>query len=467
MFISIKYKIFFAQFILILLLVCGLSYRFYSVQIDTHTKTLVNFYKNSTSWIENKLSLAISGGNYANVQLDSFVKSLAKHEKLLFFKAYGKTDYSKDYYEITYDKNLKKVYRSYHEDNYLQNIEEKISLLEKRLKNNISDTVKIDFLIDRLHDKRDQYLYSKDLIKKVDKRYLKLLEHERIFFDYENGLLLLPLNTSNTNSGVVKFVFDISNIQNIKNETIKNVALESFFVLLLSIAVLWIVSYKIIKPLDDLTKTISKDFHCIDTNKVPHTNTKDEIGVLAKSFQVLLLEMNNYIQRLEHLSKNDPLTGLYNRRAFDEIFAKTFKKTKAKYIALLYIDIDNFKPYNDHYGHNLGDVTLQSVSKSINDSLHRKTDYAFRLGGEEFAVLLNTNTQDEAKLIAQRVRKNIQDLKIEHIYNKPSNLVTISIGVYVTANKQDIKLTELLNKADEALYQSKKNGRNRVTIKTI
>ena len=464
MFISIKYKIFAAQFILVVLLSSWLSYSLYSVQVNTYTKSLVSFYENSSSWIVNRVSLAISGNNYANVQVNDFVKYISRNNALLFFKAYGKTDNSQEYYEIIYDKSLQKVYRTDYKESHAQEIEEKIERFESLLKMQKEDKVKIAFLINRLHDAKKEYETSKEHITKADKKYLELLKHDDIFFDYKNNLLVLQLKTSNINGGFIKLIFDISHIKSIRDETIKNIAIEVFFVLVFSILFLWLVSSKIITPLKNLTHIMLQDFQTIDAKEIPCNTHHDEIGQLAKSFQIMLTQMNSYISRLEQLSKNDPLTGLYNRRAFDEIFADSLKKNRAKYIGLLYMDIDYFKPYNDNYGHNQGDVTLQMVSKSITTSLHRKSDNAFRLGGEEFAVMVSVDTKEDALEIAERIRKNIIELKIEHLYSGVSDVVTMSIGVFITPNSDNLELIELLHRADEALYGAKAGGRNRVVI---
>ena len=231
MFISIKYKIFFAQFIFVILLVSGLSYRFYSSQIEAYTNSLVRFYTNSTSWIVSRVSLAISGDNYANVQLEDFVEYVSQNENLLFFKAYGKTDVSSKGYEIMYDKKLKKVYRAQYKREHVQEIEKKIANFESMINDKGRDSVKINFLLQRLHAAKQEYVLAQKYMAEVEKKYLDLLEHDGLFFDYENSLLLLELKTSNTNGGLVKFIFDISQIKSIKNETIKNILFESFLVL--------------------------------------------------------------------------------------------------------------------------------------------------------------------------------------------------------------------------------------------
>jgi diguanylate cyclase (GGDEF)-like protein len=138
----------------------------------------------------------------------------------------------------------------------------------------------------------------------------------------------------------------------------------------------------------------------------------------------------------------------------------------SKGIGLLYLDIDYFKLYNDHYGHNAGDSTLQKVADTIEHSLHRKGDHAFRIGGEEFAVILSVDSLEEMESIAERIRLNIQKSSIEHIENYSDNVVTVSVGgcFRVYNINIPIDLSSMLHCADGKLYAAKAAGRNRVQV---
>lgn len=125
------------------------------------------------------------------------------------------------------------------------------------------------------------------------------------------------------------------------------------------------------------------------------------------------------------------------------------------------IDIDYFKQFNDNYGHLRGDEVLKTVAQTIKSNL-RKCDYVFRIGGEEFAVLVSLNKQNVSKIIAQKLKNAIYELNIEHEYSFYKR-ITISIGIN-DINKKPLlkKRTQLFNEADKALYRAKNSGRNRV-----
>jgi diguanylate cyclase (GGDEF)-like protein len=176
-------------------------------------------------------------------------------------------------------------------------------------------------------------------------------------------------------------------------------------------------------------------------------------AVLAKS-----------IVTIQELSITDGLTNIFNRRHFNTIFPQAINLAKRKndLLCFILIDIDYFKRYNDTYGHIMGDHALISVASVLKNSLKRVDDYCFRLGGEEFGIILRTDRIDQAHTLARTILKSIEDLKIEHQGNKASSYVTISMGV-VCKNGDDItNADEIYKEADELLYKAKDNGRNRL-----
>jgi len=169
---------------------------------------------------------------------------------------------------------------------------------------------------------------------------------------------------------------------------------------------------------------------------------------------------------IEKISITDGLTGIYNRRHFNDMFPRLIDSTKRDdgTICFLIMDIDHFKQYNDTYGHQMGDKALVSVAKIISSSLNRADDYGFRLGGEEFGIIFKAKTKEKAKLFADKFKQNIENLKIEHENNSASNYITASMGlVFVKANEIE-SIKKIYKEADELLYKAKETGRNRVCI---
>ncbi|QFR50220.1 diguanylate cyclase [Sulfurimonas lithotrophica] len=171
-------------------------------------------------------------------------------------------------------------------------------------------------------------------------------------------------------------------------------------------------------------------------------------------------------RKLQELSITDELTTLYNRRYFNIIFTKLLNSAKRDNhnICFALMDIDFFKPYNDTYGHIMGDKALRDVSRCIKDSLSRADDYCFRLGGEEFAILFKGLSKEQATKLIKGIKQNIEDLKIEHKKNGASQYLTASFGLVVKDAKEVKNENELYREADALLYKAKENGRNKVCV---
>jgi diguanylate cyclase (GGDEF)-like protein len=159
----------------------------------------------------------------------------------------------------------------------------------------------------------------------------------------------------------------------------------------------------------------------------------------------------------------DHLTGLANRRIFDEQLTREWKRAAREKgtLSLLMVDVDHFKLYNDRYGHLAGDECLRAVGSVLAKAPFRGTDLAARFGGEEFAILLPRAGAEGAFLIADRIRQAVADQQQPHISN-PSSIVTVSIGVATLHPAEETGEKLLIQRADEALYQAKKEGRNQV-----
>lgn len=182
--------------------------------------------------------------------------------------------------------------------------------------------------------------------------------------------------------------------------------------------------------------------------------------------QLLLAEAN---AQLERMATTDPLTGIANRRVFDDMLRKEQARSSRvpHDAAVLMIDIDLFKSFNDTYGHSAGDATLRSVALAITRTVARGGDLAARIGGEEFAVLLTQTDRVGAHVVAERIRETVAALGIRHS-GSPHGHVTVSIGLATTGlDPMPASLSLVLDSADEALYIAKENGRNRVEVAVL
>ena len=188
-------------------------------------------------------------------------------------------------------------------------------------------------------------------------------------------------------------------------------------------------------------------------------------GLLAIFFATR--QLSRAYQTIQKQAVIDELTGIGNRRSFSETIVSEFKRhgRDQQPLSIIMCDIDLFKAYNDNYGHVEGDRCLRQIAKCIQNSLKRQSDFCARYGGEEFVILLPSTDADGAKQFAERLRFNVQNMHIPHEYSPPAREVTISLGV-TTSTEETIhnSYEKFINKADEALYNAKKHGRNQVQI---
>jgi len=159
----------------------------------------------------------------------------------------------------------------------------------------------------------------------------------------------------------------------------------------------------------------------------------------------------------------DPLTGIYNRRYFDEGLARVLhalSRTSGK-LGLMMVDIDFFKNYNDTYGHSAGDDCLRVIAETIKSSAGRAEDFVARYGGDEFAVVLPNTDESGACSIAERILENVRNTEIPHVSSSVSSMLTVSIGVTSGTVRQMHTVDVFIQRADELLYKAKQSGRNR------
>lgn len=176
------------------------------------------------------------------------------------------------------------------------------------------------------------------------------------------------------------------------------------------------------------------------------------------------LEQKKYRDLQKENSYIDELTGIANRRRFNEYLYVEWNRSwrNGSPISMLMVDVDFFKKYNDFYGHLQGDKCLQKIAQALKSNLKRSTDLVARWGGEEFACILVDTNKSGAMLIGERLRKAVADLKIPHERSDIDIIVTVSVGVATMYPSAENSLDELLKKADLALYKAKNLGRNRV-----
>lgn len=177
------------------------------------------------------------------------------------------------------------------------------------------------------------------------------------------------------------------------------------------------------------------------------------------------IDLKRARDQLARLATTDGLTGLANRRRFDEVLAMEHARhVRSKMeLGLIMLDIDHFKLFNDTYGHVRGDDCLRAVAQVLRTTLHRATDLTARYGGEEFACILpDASSPEGLQAVAERLRQGVADLKIPHGHSPTADHVTISLGVVSACCTNDTSPAMLVSLADQQLYKAKAEGRNRI-----
>lgn len=177
----------------------------------------------------------------------------------------------------------------------------------------------------------------------------------------------------------------------------------------------------------------------------------------------------NFLEKgvLNELAERDGMTGLYNRRIFDDYVERLWRQSRREGtgVAVIFVDLDFFKLYNDLYGHQAGDDCLKRIAKCIARGAKRPFDFAARYGGEEFVLVLYGPPDDYARTVPEQIRRDVLDLGIPHAGSQAAKHVTVSVGLALAKPGTSRSLMGAIQAADEALYQAKREGRNRVVCK--
>jgi len=206
----------------------------------------------------------------------------------------------------------------------------------------------------------------------------------------------------------------------------------------------------------------------LQTEIAYHKSMKSALQNTADALREQTIELREANKNLQALSKLDGLTQIPNRRHFDEYLHHEWRRSQRDNspLSLLLCDIDHFKDFNDNYGHQAGDTCLQQVAQVIKRAVKRPADLAARYGGEEFTLVLPNTPLEGALHVAQHLRYEVQALRINHAQS-PHTYVTISIGVCSCLPNSDDYPEQAINTADQALYEAKARGRNRVVMRSF
>ena len=441
-------------------------------------------------------SLKLSQQNYGNTQLKAIVVELQELDELINQRLENKR---------SFDDKLQLLYSLFNNVPNLEDIESRTSLVDGQLliTNIFANSAQLTFL-NRLHLVRQIERTLQEDLESLLSNYVegsntKASKEALVFLSNLQTLLLAPDGLVNTRIKQLRIegraigrgnfmrnlIMDYANQAEYSSFNINNKVLDETksateaistqltivvvaFILSLSLFVLIAVYLRnrVVGRLINLNKGVNRRLNGSLDDVIDKGS--DEISDIADTFNIFANTVELQKQTLEELSSLDGLTGIANRRAFDDRLSNAIASSQRSKspLSLLIIDVDYFKPYNDNYGHAKGDDCLKKVARIIAQELPRETDFIARYGGEEFACILPVTDEAGAKITAQRLLTAVYNAMIPHSFSEIDDRLTISVGIavdYFDTNKVVTEL-DLITQADTALYQSKLKGRNRFTV---
>jgi diguanylate cyclase (GGDEF)-like protein len=240
----------------------------------------------------------------------------------------------------------------------------------------------------------------------------------------------------------------------------------SFFVLTLAVLTLafWLLNRHLFQPVQHLIGQMEHVLHD-ENNALVTQRGIQEVRAVAASFNAMATRVREIIQELRRISAQDGLTGIANRRSFNQALEREWLRAmrQGTPLSVLLIDIDHFKQYNDRYGHQAGDECLQHIASALNLAVQRPTDVVARYGGEEFVILLPETDAAGAAAVARRMQNVVATLALPHA-SSATGIVSMSIGVCAITPSRGQPAQNLIACADLALYRAKAAGRNRIEV---
>ncbi|MDC5838682.1 diguanylate cyclase [Vibrio europaeus] len=470
---TINQMLFVSHLVLVLSIIFGMSYSRYQNDWSTKVEYLADMSASHLAAYNTFFSGSVAGRNYANLLMQSTLDNLKAIPNLKFAEVSGTSDYLKQTVKVRYSIAKSKGWRLDVTAEEAQMLANKLVKLESKLAatptTNSVHTKKLNRLINKL--KVDLSVINENL--KLRSLPIPTI-HENLYdsgyyLDEQAGLLYIQVKLRNNNGGYFRAVVDATSLEQIQKELLVRVLYEALVALVISFLLIYLVTFWLVSPVKALALSMKQDIEKIDQSKIPEIKRADEIGDLARSYSSLITKIKNQLRILHNQTETDPLTGIGSRFKYQKHAAKTVQQALHHGEAVYFImcDIDNFKLFNDSYGHTEGDNALTDVANAMHSLLEPK-ELGCRLGGEEFVFILSSKVEEKLKERVDELRVAVQNLNIEHCKNSPHDVVTVSIGAVpistalheVTVEQSDQCIQRAIVKADEQLYMGKEAGRN-------
>lgn len=474
--LSINQMLVVSHLFLVVILIAGFSYTRYQSEWNRHVEYSASIAKLTLAPHIAFLSSSVAGINYVNLTMPTTKKMLASIDDLEFLEVSGLSDYSGQQVQVRYFKRFDYLWRTDVQEGEIEENEKKLRELRIKIDGTSTDNLiqrkKLMFIQNRVQRELEALV---DSIYISDNTYIPWRKpavfDDAYYLDKELCTLNILLPLINKNGGEVWAVFDASELTQLQYSLIEEIVAEAIVALALSLILIGWVSHWIVSPLKSLAEHMRFGEANSDLNHLSELTRSDEIGQLARAYQGLLTKLDNQLNILRAKSDTDPLTGLGSRHKYSRTAVPFLKRHLAKghYVGLIVCDVDNFKAFNDIYGHTEGDNALSKVGNKIKQ-LARDSDLAFRYGGEEFVIFCARPEMSQLANFSERLRHEIAGLDLVHEGNQPFGMVTTSIGgaiakqrdLYVRFNTHQELQEAMFDLADKALYECKQSGRNKV-----
>nr|WP_104024587.1 diguanylate cyclase [Vibrio hyugaensis] len=476
--LTINQMLFASHLVLVLSIILGLSFTRFQSEWDMRIEHAATMAKTHLSSQMTFLSGSIAGRNYANLMMPSTKANLSAIDDLLFVEVSGVSDYKTQEVAVRYLAKTNQVWRIDVSDYEVGSLKgQKQNLLRMLSMTPSGEEIKrnkLQYLVNKTSVDLDALLDSQRLNRETELPWNKdVLRNADFYYDSALSVLHVCLPLRNNNGGYIWAVLDASQLDNIKLHLIKELSSEALIATLISMILIYVVTMWIVSPLKRLSTSMKKDIEKIDQSHIPEIRRSDEIGELARSYSSLITKIKNQLRVLRQQTDTDTLTGIGSRFLYKRsapLFLRDSLKTM-EYTCFVLCDIDNFKKFNDTYGHTEGDNALCDVAEVFRSHLG-KDQPSFRLGGEEFALLVYGNTLEVLNSKVEHLRQAVETLAIPHIKNLPSEVVTISVGAvpitraasHSNLNDCEKALEQAFEVADKNLYAAKDKGRNVVIM---
>ncbi len=470
---TINQMLFVSHLVLVLSIIFGMSYSRYQNDWSTKVEYLADMSASHLAAYNTFFSGSVAGRNYANLLMQSTLDNLKAIPNLKFAEVSGTSDYLKQTVKVRYSIAKSKGWRLDVTTEEAQILANKLVKLENKLAatpaTNAVHIKKLNRLINKL--KVDLSVINENLeLRSLPIPTIPENQYDSGYYlDEEAGLLHVQVKLRNNNGGYFKAVVDATSLEQIQKELLVRVLYEALVALVISFLLIYLVTFWLVSPVKALALSMKQDIEKIDQSKIPEIKRADEIGDLARSYSSLITKIKNQLRILHYQTETDPLTGIGSRFKYQKHAAKTVQQAlhQGEFVYFVMCDIDNFKLFNDSYGHTEGDNVLTDVANAMNGLLEPQ-ELGCRLGGEEFVFILSSKVETQLKERVNALRTAVQELSIEHCKNSPHDVVTVSIGAVpissglhdVTVEQSDQCIQRAIVKADEQLYLGKEAGRN-------